>query len=422
MLRQSGHLIRTIYMKNAKLLSTVKLPLFLTIFADTIGLGLIFPIFTAIILQNSIGIMAPDISSAAKFWIYALLLSSYPLAMFFGAPILGEASDKYGRRSTLIFSLIGNCLGLLITAAGVTLKSIPVMLIGRLISGITAGSFPIAQAAIIDISEKDNTASSMSIIVGANAIGFALGPMIGGVFSDKTLSSYMSASLPFIITAVVPAMTACLLYLTFKETKKQSTHEINLSLMTGLKNIFYAFNDRTTSLIFTTFLLYLVGYFIFFNYLSAYLSIALKFDNSKNAEFISYFAIWFGVSLLWIVPWISRKIALHTAIKISMITQVCVITLILLVKPALFIWLTIGVLVIAFSTCYISSLTYISSFGGSEHQGRLMGIAASLTSFSWALAPFVAGTVDWFNIKLPMLISIVTLCVGYIVSLKLKCR
>src|SRR3990167_2722255 len=127
-------------------------PLFLVLFIDSMGLGLIFPILNELLIDPSNHFVAANTSTDMRNLLYGGLIGIYMLCWFFGAAFLGDLSDQIGRKKALMICLIGAFLSYLLSAFSIPLNSIALLLIARIVAGITAGSQSIAQAAIIDIS------------------------------------------------------------------------------------------------------------------------------------------------------------------------------------------------------------------------------------------------------------------------------
>jgi MFS transporter, DHA1 family, tetracycline resistance protein len=146
--------------------------IFLTLLIDVIGFGLIIPVMPDLIktLANT------DTSHAAK--ISGWMISTYAITQFIFAPILGNLSDKYGRRPVLLFSLLGFGIDYLFLAFAPTVTW---FFVGRIIAGITGASFTTASAYIADISTAENRAKNFGLIGAAFGLGFIIGPSLGGL-------------------------------------------------------------------------------------------------------------------------------------------------------------------------------------------------------------------------------------------------
>src|SRR6478609_1425981 len=146
--------------------------IFLTLVIDITGWGIIIPVIPKLIQQLIHG----DLSDASK--IGGWLLFAYAFTQFLLSPLIGNLSDKYGRRPIILFSLLGFSLDYLFLAFAPT---ITFLFIGRIIAGITGASITTATAYIADISTPENRAKNFGMIGAAFGIGFIVGPVIGGL-------------------------------------------------------------------------------------------------------------------------------------------------------------------------------------------------------------------------------------------------
>lgn len=149
--------------------------IFITILIDIIGLGIIVPVIPGLIKELIHG----DISDAAKYggW----LSFAYSITQFLCAPVLGNLSDRYGRRPVLLCSLFGFGIDYLFLALAPTIGW---LFIGRIVAGITGSSYTTAAAYISDISEPEKKAQNFGLIGVAFGVGFIIGPVLGGILGD----------------------------------------------------------------------------------------------------------------------------------------------------------------------------------------------------------------------------------------------
>lgn len=161
--------------------------IFITLLIDVTGLGLIIPVVPNLIEEL---LHITDTSKASQYagW----LTFAYAATQFFFAPVLGNLSDKYGRRPVLLFSLLGFGIDYLFVSFA---PSIAWLFVGRIIAGITGASFTTASAYIADISTNENRAQNFGMIGAAFGLGFILGPMIGGLLGE------LGTRIPFFVAA-----------------------------------------------------------------------------------------------------------------------------------------------------------------------------------------------------------------------------
>lgn len=148
--------------------------IFITVLVDVIGWGLIIPVMPRLIATMK----HIPVNEASKYG--GTLLMVYALMQFVFAPVLGNLSDKYGRRPVLLFSLFGFGADYLFVAFAPTFGW---FFVGRLISGITGASFTTASAYIADISSAETRAKNFGLLGAAFGLGFIIGPAIGGLLT-----------------------------------------------------------------------------------------------------------------------------------------------------------------------------------------------------------------------------------------------
>ena len=160
--------------------------IFITVLLDVIGWGIIIPVIPNLIKELING----DISEAAKYggW----LTFAYAITQFIFAPVIGNLSDKYGRRPVLLTSLFAFSLDFLLLAFAPTITW---LFIGRILSGITGASFTTASAYIADVSTHENRAKNFGLMGAAFGLGFIIGPVLGGLLGD------FGTRVPFIAAA-----------------------------------------------------------------------------------------------------------------------------------------------------------------------------------------------------------------------------
>lgn len=162
--------------------------IFITVLLDVIGWGIIIPVIPNLIKELING----DISEAAKYggW----LTFAYAITQFIFAPVIGNLSDKYGRRPVLLTSLFAFSLDFLLLAFAPTITW---LFIGRILSGITGASFTTASAYIADVSTHENRAKNFGLMGAAFGLGFIIGPVLGGLLGD------FGTRVPFIAAAIL---------------------------------------------------------------------------------------------------------------------------------------------------------------------------------------------------------------------------
>lgn len=177
--------------------------LMITLLLDTLGLGLIIPVMPALLVE----LTGEPVADAAGWggW----LMFVYALMTFCFAPLLGNLSDRFGRRPILLGSLAAMTLDYLFMAVAGT---ITLLFIGRLIAGAVGATFATANAYVADITPPEQRAARFGLLGAAWGIGFALGPAVGGLLGD------LGTRMPFYAAAGLAALNLVYGLLVLPET------------------------------------------------------------------------------------------------------------------------------------------------------------------------------------------------------------
>src|SRR3989454_10047009 len=146
--------------------------IYVTIVLDVLGFGILIPVLAPLVLQFT----GNDSSQGAL--MFGLLLTIWSLMQFLFSPLIGALSDRFGRRPVLILSAFGLGFDYVIMALAPNLAW---LLLGRILSGITASSYATAAAYVADVTPAERRAAAFGMVGAAWGIGFILGPAVGGV-------------------------------------------------------------------------------------------------------------------------------------------------------------------------------------------------------------------------------------------------
>ena len=286
------------------------------------------------------------------------------------------------------------------------------MLVGRAICGLTAASLPVAQAAVIDISTPDTKAGNLSMITAANGVGFAIGPVIGGVFSGT--GGAFGVALPFVIGAALAALTLAFVIAFFSDRRAHDGTTPARRTGAWRRIVANAASPvlRTPLVILAVFL---TGYYIFFNYMSAFSLLRYGFDAFWEAMLLSFYSACFAVSLLFIIPALAKAFSPRQNLMGSLIAQPVLIALVMLVDAPVSLWAAVPLLALAVSNCYVTLLSIASNRATADDQGQVLGVVSSINALAWGVAPIVTSLLQPHSIDLPVATSalvLVSACAG----------
>lgn len=160
--------------------------IFITLFLDIFGIGVIVPVLPKLIEQLQGG----NVQAAAHS--VGLMGALYALMQFVFSPVLGSLSDRFGRRPVILTSLLGSGIDYLVLAWAPTLGW---LYLARIVSGITAANFSAASAYIADVTPPEKRAAGFGMIGAAFGLGFIAGPAVGGLLGAYGLR------VPFLVAA-----------------------------------------------------------------------------------------------------------------------------------------------------------------------------------------------------------------------------
>jgi DHA1 family tetracycline resistance protein-like MFS transporter len=162
--------------------------IFITVVLDVLAFGVVIPVLPKLVEQFQGG----DTARAAETW--GLFATAWALMQFLCAPLLGALSDRWGRRPVILLSCLGLGLDYIVMALAPTLGW---LLVGRILSGITASSFSVSAAYVADVTPPEQRAAGYGMLGAAFGLGFVIGPALGGLLGgiDPRLPFWVAAGL-----------------------------------------------------------------------------------------------------------------------------------------------------------------------------------------------------------------------------------
>lgn len=147
----------------------------------------------------------------------SLLLAAYFIAQFLAAPLLGRASDRYGRLPVLLYSQIGTVLSFVMMALA---QDISVLFLARILDGVTGGNVIVAQAYVTDITPQEKRTQGLGIIFAGFGLGYILGPALGGL-----IAALSNDRAPFAVGAAITVITVLLTAFALDESLPKQARE-----------------------------------------------------------------------------------------------------------------------------------------------------------------------------------------------------
>jgi MFS transporter, DHA1 family, tetracycline resistance protein len=366
----------------------------LTVFIDVIGIGIVIPILPFYVARFS-----------SSSFLITSLFAVFALCSFFSAPVIGALSDRVGRRPMLILSIFSTAIGWFVFAGA---PNILFLFIGRILDGIMAGNFPIAQSYLSDISKDDKERTANLGLIGAVfGIGFILGPLLGGFLGQ------FGHTVPFWFVGFLALFNAILALFTLPETHegvKGNRFSINPFLP-----IFRAIGDkqiRNNYLAWFLFGLAIAGFQAVF---ALYLRDVFHFDEFVGSIIYGFVGVIVVFNQGFAMKHVWLKHFKEPTLELGMLLIFAIGFLLL--SSDIFLIFGIALIFTTFgqSVLRVVMTSQVVGFASQERRGEVLGIMSSITSLSMTISPFIAGILYGKNISWPFIISAIYVVLAFAV-------
>ena len=370
--------------------------IFLTVFIDLLGFGIIIPLLP---------FYAEHFGASA--FAVGLLSTSFSAAQFLFAPLWGRLSDRIGRRPVILIGLLGSGFSYALFAVA---TSLPLLFVARTLAGIAGANIPTAQAFIADITTPEKRARGMGLIGAAFGLGFIFGPAIGGFLSHwgYAMPAWFAAALSFVNFA------AALVILPESRPQQHGGPE-RLGRIEVFKRALVRPHLPQVLL-------------VFFLVVTAFSSFESTFALYSERRFaftpatIGYMFAWVGVVLATVqgalVGRIVPKVGEHRIVPAALLVMAIALTLVPLSPSVPVLAAVCGLLALGMGFNSPSIMSSISQLADARDQGSTLGLSQSLGSLARIIGPMWGGFVfDHVGIRFPFLTAGGLMLVAWGISL-----
>ncbi|MEO8757682.1 MAG: Tet(A)/Tet(B)/Tet(C) family tetracycline efflux MFS transporter [Devosia sp.] len=346
---------------------------------DAIGIGLIFPILPQL-LRELTG--SGEIST-----LYGVILAAYAAMQFLFSPILGLISDRIGRRPVLILSLAGAAIDYLIMAFTPVLW---VLVVGRIIAGITSASMSVAGAYIADISEEKDRAQRFSWMSAAFGVGFIIGPVLGGLVSMYFIRA------PFLVAAVLNGLNLILALTVLKEGRKPSGERLDLKALNPFGPLKWAFSFSALVPLIALFLIFALNGDIPGTVWVLYGTEKFAWDSLTLGLSLAMFGLCHALAQAFIAGPLTKAIGDRWTIVVGIVTDMVAFVGIAFATQG---WMAFALApLFAGGGVGLPALqSLMSAQAGEDRQGELQGVLASAQSLTSIIGPLIGTTVFFYS-------------------------
>jgi DHA1 family tetracycline resistance protein-like MFS transporter len=364
--------------------------LFVAVIAEFISFGVLLPIVPLLFTEpsSSFYMLPGNFSVNMGYILLGLMVGLYPLGQFFSTPILGELSDRYGRKKVMQISIVGTIVTSIAFGLGITLASIPLLLLSRLFNGLTGGMISVAQAAIADESDREHKSQNFGAIGAAIGVGLMLGPFLGGLLSSDLLG-FFSATTPFYFAAVVSGLSLVMITKELRETSPMEQKNINwkkpfTQLKKGLKM-------QGMKKIFTTNFFYFSGFSFFTTFIPVYLVKGFGLSQFEVGNYYLYVGLLVIIGQGYLVGKLYSRISEEKAAPYVIFLTGLFLFLQPVPSSFLIFLAVIAVFAINNSFANIALYTLVSNHASDRDQGLALGTNQSVRSLANAIPSMLSG-------------------------------
>jgi MFS transporter, DHA1 family, tetracycline resistance protein len=400
-------------------ISTRALPAaLLTVFIDAVGIAILIPIYTLLVLPGPQQVIPASWSMQDGFIMLGWLTGIYSLCIFLAAPLLGELSDKYGRKRVLALSLLGTAIGYVLFAIGVREKNLLLLFISRIIDGFTGGNIAVARAVIGDISTSKTRIRNYGLVGAMFGIGFVLGPYLGGRLATPDIPfikigsfellhtpGWFGAATPFWFAAIIALIDVAVVLFVLPETNKNRSLKAKLHPAQAFHNIARAFKLPDLRPLFATTFLNTGGFTFFTTFFGLVLAERLAFRPNNIADFFSYIGVCIAVMQAIVVPILSRKFSSYRVVGFSLFGMSLAILTMFIPNDTTQLLLIAPLIPMFVAPVMANMVAIVSAVAGPKRQGEVMGINSSIEALAQGIPAVMSGYVASIALSLPLIVS-----------------
>lgn len=376
-------------------------------FIDFIGIGLVYPMLSAMLFRTDINLLAPETSQMVRGLWLGVILALMPMAQFFSGPLLGTLSDRIGRKTLLLTSIAFGVLGYLIALMGVWNKNIILLALSRIIIGIAAGNQAVGAAAIADVSTPKEKAKNFGLLHMAAGLGFTVGPFLGGSLPVLPLGIFSGYAAPFVCAGLLSIINFFTVIFFFRETHHKQNDQAAVSI--GFANIKKAWFMPGFFWLFLAIFFCNLGWAFYWEFIPAHWIQSYKFDTMMVGNMYAWGALVYAISSGLLIRPIVARFKTEKVLFYALILCALSIGLPLLFQAAWLYWIYIPMQQYFIALIFPAIAALVSNKSADDVQGEVMGILESVQSLAYIVGPLAAGGLLGITVKMPLIVGACTL-------------
>ena len=396
--------------------SRATLPLLLLILIDSMGFGILIPLLAGALAPRSDSAICRGFSEDHRYLIYGFVTGLYPMMILFAAPILGQLSDRMGRKTILQVCAAGIVLGYVVISTAFALGSVLLLMTGRVLGGATGGSRVVSMAALTDVCSPKSKDFWLSMGLLAASGGFVIGSALSGLLANNRIVSWFTIHTPLHATVLLASLDFVLLSLLFRESPRpHSVRQTRLSLVSGVFSFVAAFRNRSLREVSWVFLLQSLARGAYFFFIAHF--IMESFDvTSRNASFfMSLMGLGFCVSFAVVMPLLRRRYSTRALASWSLLATALLIVASAFAPTMMLEWCLILPISMTLAISYASLVILFTDLATQDTKGEMLGVTAAIKAFAFSMIAFAGGGMQTFDESVPLIASSLLMIGSWIV-------
>lgn len=359
-------------------------------FADYVGIGLVYPIFSVMMFDPSFELVSPDTSFAARGALLGVLFSLGPFSQFFTSQLFGVYSDIKGRRIALLLGIAIGCIGYAIAIAGIWMSSLALIILATILSGISDSTASVAQAVVADISSDKDKARNFGYFNSSLGFGYTIGPFIGGKLTDTECCPWAGYALPFMAAGAMMFMNLLLVWWEFKETHHSKEHQ-DFKFFKQIQDLSRALKFKNLKWVFLGGFAFSSGWSFFNEFVPVLWMERFDFSASDIGNFYGYSGLWYALGAAFFVTPLLKYMRPEKIIVVASAACAFALAFLSLVHNSVYIWVLTPFVMILLAIGFPVATTVVSNRSSDDCQGEVLGIFQAIQALAMGLIPLIFG-------------------------------
>lgn len=398
-----------------------------TVFIDLLGVGILIPIIPQLLANphSPYYLLPHGWSYKDGLVLLGFLTAIFPFMQFLATPILGQLSDRYGRKKILAISLAGTATSYALFAYAILTRDIPLLFFSRAFDGITGGNVAVAQAAIADVTAPEHRTRNFGLMGAIFGLGFILGPYIGGKLATPgvtllhigslhllTTPSWFNAATPFWFAAILATINTSMVLINFPETLSRVQHHLKIQWNKSIHNIIKAATLPGLRNIFPTVFFFWGGFSFFTTFFTVYLTSKLGFKANNIGDFFAYIGLWIAITQGGLAALLAKRFANYQIMRFSILGLAFALLLVFIPNNTAQLLLVVPLIPIMVGLTIANTTALVSRSAPADIQGEVLGINASVQALAQAIPAALTGYLGGINRNVPIIAASITIGFG----------